>query len=136
MFQINNNKAINFQLLAKIVNDNIVTLDSTLHDGDVVKIRTDASSTPNKDWLNFVKTTQEMLNGDIEYEEAKETLNPITDDFLNDSPEGCDSTTMTLISGLMTTIGTYLEKADNGDEEAIDTVKDNLKDIENEMYKQ
>ena len=41
-----------------IVNDNIVTLDSTLHDGDVVKIRTDASSTPNKDWLNFVKTTQ------------------------------------------------------------------------------
>lgn len=84
---------------------------------------------------NFVKITQEMLNGDIEYEEAKEKLDPITDDFLYDSPEGCDSTTMTLISGSMVTVGTYLEKADNGDEEAIDTVKDNLKDIENEMYK-
>ena len=41
-----------------IVNDQIVTLDTVLHDGDVVKIRTDANTTPNKDWLNFVKTTQ------------------------------------------------------------------------------
>ncbi|MCR4581663.1 MAG: RelA/SpoT family protein [Bacilli bacterium] len=40
------------------VNNSIVTLDYELQDGDVVSIRTDANSTPNKDWLNFVKTTQ------------------------------------------------------------------------------
>lgn len=83
---------------------------------------------------NFVKITQEMLDGDIEYEEAKEKLDSITDDFMYDNPKGCDSTTMTLVSGSMITIGTYLEKADNGDEEAIDTVKDSLKDIEDEIY--
>ncbi len=44
--------------IGAIVNDNIVTLDYKLSDGDIVKIRTDANSTPNKDWLNFVKTTQ------------------------------------------------------------------------------
>ncbi len=84
---------------------------------------------------NFIKTTQEMLDGNIEYEEAKEKLDPIADDFMYDKPEGCDSTTITLISGSMTTIGTYLEKADNGDEEAISTVKDELKNIESEIYK-
>ena len=41
-----------------LVNDNIVTLDYKLQDGDIVKIKTDNSSTPNKDWLNIVKTTQ------------------------------------------------------------------------------
>ena len=41
-----------------IVNNSIVTLNYELEDGDVVSIRTDASSTPNKDWLGFVKTTQ------------------------------------------------------------------------------
>ena len=40
------------------VNNNIVTLDYELQDGDVVSIRTDNNSTPNKDWLTFVKTTQ------------------------------------------------------------------------------
>ncbi|MCR5224059.1 MAG: RelA/SpoT family protein [Bacilli bacterium] len=41
-----------------IVNNNIVTLDYELQDGDIVSIKTDANSTPNKDWLKFVKTTQ------------------------------------------------------------------------------
>lgn len=41
-----------------IVNDNIVPLDYKLVDGDIVKINTNASSTPNKDWLSFVKTSQ------------------------------------------------------------------------------
>ena len=41
-----------------IVNNSIVTLDYELKDGDVISIRTDANSTPNKDWLSFVKTTQ------------------------------------------------------------------------------
>lgn len=41
-----------------IVNDNIVTLDYKLKDGDIVKINTNASSKPNKDWLNIVKTSQ------------------------------------------------------------------------------
>lgn len=41
-----------------IVNDNIVTLDYKLKDGDIVKINTNSSSKPNKDWLNIVKTSQ------------------------------------------------------------------------------
>jgi len=41
-----------------IVNETIVTLDYKLKDGDIVKINTNSSSKPNKDWLNVVKTTQ------------------------------------------------------------------------------
>lgn len=41
-----------------IVNENIVPLDYELQDGDIVKIKTDINSSPNKDWLNIVKTTQ------------------------------------------------------------------------------
>lgn len=40
-----------------IVNDQIVTLDYVLNDNDIVKIMTDKNSSPNKDWLNIVKTT-------------------------------------------------------------------------------
>ena len=40
-----------------IVNDQMVPLDYELHDSDIVKIMTSANSSPNKDWLNFVKTT-------------------------------------------------------------------------------
>lgn len=41
-----------------IVNDQMVTLDYKLQDNDIVKIMTNANSSPNKDWLNIVKTTQ------------------------------------------------------------------------------
>lgn len=41
-----------------IVNDQMVTLDYALQDNDIVKIMTNPNSTPNKDWLNIVKTTQ------------------------------------------------------------------------------
>ncbi len=41
-----------------IVNDQIVPLDYKLKDGDIVSIKTDNNSKPNKDWLNIVKTTQ------------------------------------------------------------------------------
>lgn len=41
-----------------LVNDNIVSLSHELEDGDIVKIQTNKNSTPNNDWLNFVKTTQ------------------------------------------------------------------------------
>jgi len=41
-----------------IINDNIVTLDYKLKDGDIVRINTNPNSKPNKDWLNIVKTTQ------------------------------------------------------------------------------
>ena len=41
-----------------IVNDQIVTLDYELQDGDVVKINTGKEANPNKDWLKFVKTSQ------------------------------------------------------------------------------
>ena len=46
------------KMVGAIVNENIVPLDYELQDGDIVKINTDQSSTPNKDWLNFVKTSQ------------------------------------------------------------------------------
>lgn len=41
-----------------IVNDQIVPLNYELQDGDIVKINTNSSSKPNKDWLSFVKTQQ------------------------------------------------------------------------------
>ena len=41
-----------------IVGDQIVPLDYELQDGDVIKINTNSSSKPNKNWLKFVKTTQ------------------------------------------------------------------------------
>ena len=40
-----------------IVNDQMVPLDYKLNDNDIIKIMTDKNSTPNKDWINFVKTT-------------------------------------------------------------------------------
>lgn len=44
--------------IGAIVNDQMVPLDYELQDNDIIKIMTNSSSTPNKDWLNFVKTTQ------------------------------------------------------------------------------
>ncbi len=40
-----------------VVNNQIVPLDTVLNDNDIVKIMTDKNSTPNKDWINFVKTS-------------------------------------------------------------------------------
>ena len=44
--------------IGAIVNDQIVPLDYELQDGDIVKINTGKDANPNKDWLNFVKTSQ------------------------------------------------------------------------------
>ena len=41
-----------------IVNDAIVPLNHELDNNDIVKIKTNSIGTPNKDWLNFVKTSQ------------------------------------------------------------------------------
>ncbi len=41
-----------------IVNDNIVPLDYSLNDGDIIKINTNNKSKPSKEWLKFIKTTQ------------------------------------------------------------------------------
>ena len=45
-------------MVGAIVNDQIVPLSYELQDNDIVKIRTSSTATPNKDWLNIVKTTQ------------------------------------------------------------------------------
>lgn len=44
--------------IGALVNDNIVPLDYALHDGDIIKINTNPNSSPSKEWLNFVKTSQ------------------------------------------------------------------------------
>lgn len=44
--------------IGAIVNDQIVPLDYELQDGDIIKISTGKEANPNKDWLNFVKTSQ------------------------------------------------------------------------------
>ena len=44
--------------IGAIVNDQIVPLDYELQDGDIVKINTGKEANPNKDWMNFVKTSQ------------------------------------------------------------------------------
>jgi len=41
-----------------LVNNVIVPLDYILNDGDIIKIITKTDSTPNKEWLSFVKTSQ------------------------------------------------------------------------------
>ena len=46
-------------IVGAIVNDNIVPLDYQLKTGDIIKVNTsNVSRGPNKDWLNFVKTSQ------------------------------------------------------------------------------
>ena len=45
-------------MVGAIVNDQMVPISSELKDNDIVKIMTNTSSTPNKDWLNIVKTNQ------------------------------------------------------------------------------
>jgi len=40
-----------------LINNKIAPLDSQLQDGDVVKIITSNNQTPNRDWINIVKTT-------------------------------------------------------------------------------
>ncbi len=45
-------------MVGALVNDTIVPLSSELHDGDIVKINTNKTSTPSSEWLNIVKTSQ------------------------------------------------------------------------------
>jgi len=45
-------------MVGAIVNHNIVPLDYELKNNDIVKINTNKSSTPSKEWINIVKTTQ------------------------------------------------------------------------------
>ena len=47
------------KMVGAIVNDSIVPLDYTLKTGDIIKVNTSKlSKGPNKDWLNFVVTSQ------------------------------------------------------------------------------
>lgn len=43
-------------MVGALVNDAIVPLNYELKNNDIVKIKTNTTATPNKDWLNFVKT--------------------------------------------------------------------------------
>ena len=45
-------------MVGALVNDNIVPLSSVLHDGDIIKINTNKTSTPSKTWLKYAKTSQ------------------------------------------------------------------------------
>ena len=45
-------------MIGAIVNDQIVPLSYELQNDDVVSIKTNANSTPNKDWINIAKTLQ------------------------------------------------------------------------------
>ncbi len=45
-------------MVGAIVNDEIVPNDYVLKNDDIVKIKTNESSVPNKEWLKFVKTSQ------------------------------------------------------------------------------
>ena len=45
-------------MVGAIVNDNIVPLNYELKTGDIIKINTNKSSKPSKDWLNFIITSQ------------------------------------------------------------------------------
>lgn len=45
-------------MVSAIVNDNIVSLDYELQDGDIIKVNTNKAGKPNKSWLKFVKTAQ------------------------------------------------------------------------------
>lgn len=45
-------------MVGALVNDMIVPLSSELKDGDIVKINTNKTSTPSKEWLNYAKTSQ------------------------------------------------------------------------------
>ncbi len=47
------------KMIGAIVNDSIVPFDYTLKNGDIIKVNTSKlSKGPNKDWLNFVVTSQ------------------------------------------------------------------------------
>ncbi len=45
-------------MVGAIVNNSIVPLDYELQNNDIVKINTNKSSTPSKEWINMVKSTQ------------------------------------------------------------------------------
>lgn len=46
------------RMVGAIVNEQMVPISYELHDNDIVKIMTNPNATPNKDWLNYVKTPQ------------------------------------------------------------------------------
>ena len=45
-------------MVGAIVNDNIVPLDYKLQDNDIVKINTNKTSTPSREWINMAYTSQ------------------------------------------------------------------------------
>ena len=50
--------AVGDTMVGAIVNNNIVSLDYELKSNDIVKVITNRNSSPSKEWLNIVKTTQ------------------------------------------------------------------------------
>jgi len=58
-----------------IVNDKIVPLDYKLNNGDRVKIITDTKITPNRDWLDFIKTNNAKNQIKAYYKKLDRTYN-------------------------------------------------------------
>ncbi len=44
-------------MVGAIVNDNIVSLDTKLNNGDIVKINTNKNSSPSKEWISIARTS-------------------------------------------------------------------------------
>lgn len=111
------------KMVSAIVNDNIVSLDYEMKTGDIIKINTSKTSKgPNKDWLNFVVTTQaknriksfySKLEKDDNYDKGLELLEhelrkkdlPINETINNNLDNILDSLNLKDYDDLCTSLG-------------------------------
>lgn len=96
----------------------------------------DISDYSFKQAKQFVAVTEKFLDGDIDLETAKEKLNDLNRHFLyGEAEKGEDSVSFSLIGSSEVLILNDLKDADNYDDEAIKKIKDELSDIEEQIYK-
>lgn len=82
-----------------------------------------------------VITTEKLLDGKIDYDEAKEKIDKIAEEyFLYGNPhKGDDSTVFTLLMNYVVTINTSLRHEDYSDKDVKD-IKEAISNIEEEIY--